>query len=478
MRNQILYPLLGLILTFHHTNATARAVYPSPSAAVKPSKLTGEARNQFAKSAARKVYRRLSVPDWTGLANLCESAPCEGEFWLAKPADIAGERKELHVVGAYEPSKAETDASGRVLSSSTKVKVQRADKPVVLYLAAYSAMNWKVEPSPGVKIETVYLAGDEKSVVQAPPGTLVKRAASSAPSPYSLRTNDPGPSNPTQILGDIQKVTGVRVASFQGNYKAVPVAIPLVPDQKLIDEIYGEVERLAALERTSMPNTLKAFMKDPRVLGLRPEHRPALASKIPPDARQVVWSPFDKTYYGVSSDKIFTMSLDGRVAELSVPPGVPGPTWLGGVAVDERSRRVYFVSTWHAGEHHAYDPVKKEWYVFQIEDNSATAVTFHKRSGRLYGVVFPYVFEYDEKLKRVRSWNLKDPAAGGLAENAHLSAVSSGSWVIVEEANDLMVVQAVDRVMGDRVPSEISNGPEVYFLSPATGAVRVASDGH
>lgn len=116
-------------------------------------------------------------------------------------ADVSPDA-QVHIVGVYE---------GKRGNGSVRVTVRNSNRPVVLVLAAYEAVNWNVV-NQGARISAVLLSGYTPSSVVGTGSAPVLRIG-------SRHAYEVGSRDYVQLRQAVMQYTGPReIRSFQGNY--------------------------------------------------------------------------------------------------------------------------------------------------------------------------------------------------------------------------------------------------------------------
>lgn len=128
---------------------------------------------------------------------------------------------ELHVVGHYEGK-----SSGHIYREA-RVRVTHRRAPIILCLVGHNRIAWKVEVEKGADLRQIVLGGLEQFIQSMPDGVSVADYSRPSitkvriPAAYERRPPSAGSSSSYSVLAkQLQELTGLEIATFQGEYRA------------------------------------------------------------------------------------------------------------------------------------------------------------------------------------------------------------------------------------------------------------------
>ncbi|MGH8640994.1 MAG: hypothetical protein ACRET6_04750, partial [Burkholderiales bacterium] len=121
----------------------------------------------------------------------------------------------VEAIGVYEASR---KAGGARETDAVVVSIGRTGKPVVLVLASYEAVTWRIEKLPGTVLRHVLLSGYHQSAVQGVSGAEITRIGSAYA--YSL-----GSGQYSSLQQAVTQYTGKGIDRFQGSYTGTRFSI-------------------------------------------------------------------------------------------------------------------------------------------------------------------------------------------------------------------------------------------------------------
>jgi hypothetical protein len=143
-------------------------------------------------------------------AGLAGSAVTTMVVGAAPPLAAFVDGADIEAIGVYEGNNAKDPQRQRVVGD-VSIHVVWTARPLVLVLAAYEAVQWKLELEPGARLVAVLLSGYGQSTVSGAGNARVlvigEKSAYQAPSTEF-----------TALHAEVVKQTGQRIGVFQGRY--------------------------------------------------------------------------------------------------------------------------------------------------------------------------------------------------------------------------------------------------------------------
>jgi hypothetical protein len=131
----------------------------------------------------------------------------------------AGQEAELHVVGVYE--------GPRHVDGTVEVRVNRADRPVVLALSAYQPTIWKIVPGQQVIIREIFVSGFNPQKVEGLPDNVPLHRVKFPGMAYGWEPkHNQGGGSYLALIRAVRNTTGLVESSFQGCYAGNIFEIP------------------------------------------------------------------------------------------------------------------------------------------------------------------------------------------------------------------------------------------------------------
>ncbi len=139
--------------------------------------------------------------------------------------------KELHLIAAYEATSPQDN--GNPSKNTIEVKVQRTNKPIILALSAYEAINWNVTIEPGTVIEKIIISGYEKQTISGVSGIPIEEHSSYKGTGKSLSDGNfmyqwestTDSTNSPSIVTKLEQISQTSLTSFQGCYRGTSFMI-------------------------------------------------------------------------------------------------------------------------------------------------------------------------------------------------------------------------------------------------------------
>lgn len=124
----------------------------------------------------------------------------------------------VHVVGVYQGSRATGTTVDRHAAREVRIDVRPGNKPIVLVLAAYDPVEWRLSVS-GARVSTILLSGYHPSTVVGAGSVPVLRIGSE----YAYQ---PGSAEYHRLRQRVSQYTGNReIRSFQGSYTGASFSV-------------------------------------------------------------------------------------------------------------------------------------------------------------------------------------------------------------------------------------------------------------
>lgn len=138
--------------------------------------------------------------------------------------------KELHLIAAYEATSPQDN--GNSSKNTIEVKIQRKNKPIILVLSAYEAINWNVTIEPGAVIEKIIIDGYEKQNISGVTGISIEehsykgtgKSLSNGNFIYQWDATTDS-SNSSSIVTKLEQISQTNLSSFQGCYRGTSFMI-------------------------------------------------------------------------------------------------------------------------------------------------------------------------------------------------------------------------------------------------------------
>lgn len=136
--------------------------------------------------------------------------------------------KELHLIGVYE---ARSDHQGEYHPTGTiDIKIERQDRPIILVLSSYEAVQWNVYLKSGVNLEKIIVNGyhDQKvsGVSDIPIEEFSYQETGNYLGKFAYRWDKFSPSHDTlSLVNKLEQFTKTNLASFQGCYRGTGFTI-------------------------------------------------------------------------------------------------------------------------------------------------------------------------------------------------------------------------------------------------------------
>jgi len=167
---------------------------------------------------AHRVVAAMEERSQTDQAQPSKLNPAEPANNQAKVADA-----EMHVIGLYGP-KGLIENNKRV-----DVEVRPTARPVVLVLTSYYTVDWYLRLAPGARVKQIILGGaNEQTIAGVPDRVSVVRCF---PKDANDRARlwfyayDPKSSEYRETMRKLNEMTGLPVATFQGEYQGTSLVV-------------------------------------------------------------------------------------------------------------------------------------------------------------------------------------------------------------------------------------------------------------
>jgi len=309
--------------------------------------------------------------------------------------------RELHVVGVYSGITADGGASRDHEPDHASILVDRPGRAVTLFLCAYEPVTWHISTSPDTTIEKVIVGGHyEQGVTGLESGVeVVSLWHGNGNGQYLWIGYLVDSSRFYRSVPRIYDLTGLEIASFQGDYSA-PYPEPFVIDEVQDDprlrsdypqpvphtEVPSRGFQMAFYRQEASSRAGNIFMRDCLLIGPRDN-----AGLLP--AERVAMGGYRPLYYGAADHRVWKVhGPSGRVEDLDPGLDLPGLSWPMGVTFDRERDRMLLVSLGGNGYLYAYAPATEQWSVVaDMAGRDLDCLEYHDRDDCLYGVTVTHM---------------------------------------------------------------------------------------
>jgi hypothetical protein len=400
--------------------------------------------------------------------------------WVACAAEDKGARdaQELHLVGIYEGN---VETGNQIHGPRATVHVDRPGKHVTLVLVTYDPVTWEITPTEGTEVAKVFLGGNRTQAVKGlPAGVAVVETWRQVPAEQLRYANESNSPAYRRLARQAEKLTGLRVCSFQGAYcPDAPFKIDRVQDSPRLASTYPQPSPPGDL-----PPGANGLSFDAHYYVSRDRHGigrdtsfgpytllgPKKASLKSVPVSRITYDPVGKTYYGIVGHDFALVDFDrGKAVPIEVGLDVPPLSWPCEVTFDTKRERVVLGSSAGGGYLYAYEPKSGKWSVISKRPGAFDAFAYSEQDDCLYGVILEYGEEGN------RPFFGKVNMQGAVLSRKELTdpflpgSLSAGPGVCTTQvvvAGDYVVVLAAP---GGLDPEGGPDGWYIYLIDPKSG---------
>ncbi len=389
--------------------------------------------------------------------------------------------RELHTVGIYEGF---TKTNGKIHGGKARVTVNRPGKLVTLVLVSNDPVTWQLTVGKDTRLEKVILGGNDFAAAtgMAANVQIVKAYRGSARPVLAFSGYDRNSPSFHRLIEAIDAMTGQKIASFSGRYRAAtdqPFIVDSVQRDERLSPDYPRPAPAATLPKLS-------FSANQYVSGRRPFDesrsfgeftlggpRPDTFKPLPPRVDRIIYDPIRKKHYGISDHGIVLIDMEKRtVNKIKLSLEVPKMNWPADITFDTKRNRI-LVSTSTNGYLFAYYPEQHKWAV--LRDNlDSPVLTYHAKDDSLYSIAGNGSGELrrlNQNGAVVKTMKLDGPFLPGLF---NLGPGVTGAQMVSVDDKLVLLLSPLGRSPGE---SAICKWSYIYLVDPKTGKAQLTWKG-